>query len=110
MHKKISEQIFDFVLDKLCLNESENLMKTLSHSPKKSDFGCSYHDKSLICVCVRANNVVCCKKLIFILGDDAFINAMFEADHLNICPLEYAIKSSKIETIEFLFGIKQITQ
>merc|ERR1712228_404407 len=105
MGKKINAKIFDFVMRKLQMNKKENLLKILNHSaPQK------YGDKSIICVGVRVNNIMCCKQLIFILGDDDFLNQLFETDHFNVNCIEYAIKSSAMQTIEFLFGIKQICQ
>ena len=108
VNKKIDDRIFDFLVDKLELNQNDKLLKVLNYKPSKSKIGFTYHDKSIICVAIRANNVNICKKLIFILGDDAFINILFQVDNLNINSIEYAIWKSRLSTIEFIFGIKQI--
>eukprot|EP01083_Nonionella_stella_P307931 1084428_1 len=93
-HKpKISEKIFDFVMNKLF--DREKLVAAIK-------------EKSIICVALRSNNMIACKKVIFTVGDDVFIDALFACDHLNTTCIEYAIWKSKLDTIEFIFGMKQV--
>ncbi len=97
------------------LNEKENLMKVLNYSytnkPKTTD-SVTYNDKALITVALRGSNNICvCKKIIFIIGDDEFVNKLFVIDQLNINCIEYVIwKSKGLNAIKFIFGIKQLKE
>ena len=63
VNKKTDERIFDFIIDKLELNQNNKLLKILKHRPSKSKIGISYHDKSIINTAIKTNNIVTCKNL-----------------------------------------------
>ncbi len=55
------------------------------------------------------NNICVCKKIIFIIGDDEFVNKLFIIDNLNINCIEYIIwKSKGLNLLTFIFSIKQL--
>eukprot|EP01083_Nonionella_stella_P110065 321836_1 len=105
-----SEEMIDFALDKLNISK-ERIIEILSYKCTKSDNDVSgardYHNYNIVGRIIWLNQL---KKMANIIGDQVFIEHVFQPDGKNMNALEFAIRKKRLEVMKYLMSFQKIKE
>eukprot|EP01083_Nonionella_stella_P191098 707518_1 len=108
-----SEEMIDFALDKLNISK-ERIIEILSYKCTKPDDYVSdafdYHNYNIVGRIVWFNKLKFLKKMANIIGDQVFIEHVFQPDGVNINALEFAIWKNQLEVMKYLMSFQKIKE
>eukprot|EP01084_Bolivina_argentea_P297063 511711_1 len=98
----------DLVMKELGLTNNEKVLSIINNQYSEKSVVHKFHQGKIVIHCVMENNLTILKKLNKLIGLHAFSKHALMIDSHNMNAMEAAIARHKLQTVKYLFNIKQV--